>query len=533
MSILDYFPSPPLLHMRGGQKAVLEEVERVWNDYRFIIIEAAVGAGKSAIAQTIASWKGPAHLLTPMKSLQNQYHEDFSDRIVLMKGRSSYPCVFSWEPDQADKLRDDIQRGNLIHVEKGTPHCGNGPCKDSERAYKTCTNFDGEIEHTPCPYTVAVETAQPHPTIVHNLHSYIYQTNFGGKFPPRGVMIIDEGHRIEPILRDFSSFKVSLPMLLGDAEERERWESFEDIDQWTDYFTEPRFVPKNKNDADAWLARFVNLQEIIEASPSTWARFVVRFSEDSFRRTSTFELIPEKLGSLPERYLYSGGEKVIIMSGTVYDKVQFCKDRGIPADQAYMIRLPSTFPVESRPIIMKKEYMVDTSHKAWVDNLPEIAEKIKAILAVFGDAKGLIHAPSYHAAAQIMQAVGSRRLVSHSPEDAQTRLQEFYGSKEPLVYVSPTCQEGVDFKGDRARFQIIVRIPYLNAGDPFVSFKIANDFSWYNYQALITLGQQLGRINRSETDFGVTILMDSRFPAFIRKNKSKLPKWVLSAIKEK
>lgn len=533
MSILDYFPSPPLHSARSGQVAVLEEIERVWDDYRFIIIEAAVGAGKSAIAKTIASWAKSAHILTPMKSLQNQYFDDFGGDLVLMKGRSSYPCVFGWSEIQADRLRKRIAAGDLIHVERGETTCANGPCRESEKAYKECTGYDGASEVNPCPYSAAISTAEPHHTVVHNLHSYIYQTNFGGKFPPRKVMIIDEAHRIEGILRDFSSFKIVMPMLLGGDDERNRWEEFEDIEQWMDYFTEDRFLPRAPYDKEKWLERFMKMQDIIESSPSTWSRFVVRHIEDQLRKTSTFELIPEKLGSLPERYLYGGGEKVILMSGTVYDKTQFCKDRGIPPDQTYMIRLPSTFPVESRPIIMKPEYMVDTSHKAWLDNLPEMAEKIRKVLAVFGDAKGLIHAPSYHAAAQLMQEVRDPRLVTHSPEDTQQRLQEFYDSSKNQVFVSPVCQEGVDFKMDRARFQIILRIPYLNAGDPFVSFKIGTDFSWYNYQALITFGQQIGRINRSEKDFGVTILMDSRFPSFIRKNKAKIPRWVLAAIKEK
>jgi Rad3-related DNA helicase len=123
--------------------------------------------------------------------------------------------------------------------------------------------------------------------------------------------------------------------------------------------------------------------------------------------------------------------------------------------------------------------------------------------------------------------------MTHSPDDSQQRLTEFYAMTGNQVYVSPTCQEGVDFKFDRARFQIITRIPYMNAGDEFIKMKMNKDFSWYNYQAMITFGQQTGRINRSEKDFGVTILMDERFPKFIRKNKAKFPKWMLDSIKEK
>ena len=91
---------------------------------------------------------------------------------------------------------------------------------------------------------------------------------------------------------------------------------------------------------------------------------------------------------------------------------------------------------------------------------------------------------------------------------------------------APKCQQGVDFKDDRARFQIITRVPYLNTGDPFVSDMMQKSFDWYNYQALVIFGQQLGRPVRSEKDFGATFLLDERFHRFVSKNSKKLPQWV-------
>lgn len=534
MSILDHFPTPPLAGPRGGQVSVINEIDAaIKGGYKFIIVEAPVGSGKSAIAIALARWAKSAHILTPMKSLQDQYFEDFNDYTVLMKGRSSYPCVFFDDAAKAKSVRTALQNGELIHVERGTRHCGQGPCENSEENYLRCTGFNGEVEMTPCPYTIAIEKAQSHSIIIHNLHSYIYQTHFGGKFTPRKMMIIDEAHRIESILRDFAKFQITLPGLLGSDEERSRWERFEDISDWVSYFSQQRFVPNQEEEKTKYLQKVLGLEEMANTFSNMWNRFSVRCEEFGGLVATKFELTPEKLGGLPNKLLYSGGEINVLMSGTVYDKAMFCRDRGIDADSAYFIRIGSTFPVESRPIIMKQQYLVDTSHKMWLENMPEIADKIRQILAVFGDVKGLIHVPSYRAAVDIIQAVGDSRLCTHVPEDSRQRLEEFYERTDNAVYVSPTCHEGVDFKFDRARFQIILRIPYLNAGDDFVEMKLKTDFSWYNYQALVTFGQQLGRINRSEKDFGVTILMDSRFPKFILKNKRKIPKWVLDAIKEK
>lgn len=532
-SILSYFPTPPLPNYRSSQESVINEIEAaIKAGYKTILVEAPVGSGKSGVAMAVARWAGSAHILTPQKALQDQYYEDFSMYSVLMKGRSAYPCVFYEAPENAQKVRNQIQRGELIHVERGARHCGQGPCENSEKNYAQCTNYDGEVEHTPCPYTIAIETAQANSIIVHNLHSYIYQTHFGGKFSPRKVMIIDEGHKIEGIIRDFAKFTVSLPGALCSDQEKDKWENFSDIDDWVDYFSEPRFVPRDEENKQKYVDRLTKLVEMVNDYPQMWANFAVNAEEFGNLGCTKFDLTPEKLGGLPQRLLYDGGEITIIMSGTIYDKNMFCRDSGINAESTYFIRIGSSFPLASRPIIMKDEYMVGTSHKDWMDNLPEIKEKIEKILNVFGDVKGLIHVPSYRAGFDIMTVMQNPRLMTHTPEDASQRLQEFYAKNDNTVYVSPTCQEGVDFKFDRARFQIILRIPYLNAGDKFVEMKIKKDFSWYNYQALKAFGQQTGRVNRSESDFGVTVLLDDRFPKFIRKNQSKLPKWLKDSIKE-
>lgn len=169
--------------------------------------------------------------------------------------------------------------------------------------------------------------------------------------------------------------------------------------------------------------------------------------------------------------------------------------------------------------------MVNTSHAEWDKNFPSLITSIKRILDKFPEEKGLIHTPSYLASAQIKAALKNPRIVSHEPEDFDVKLEAFYGANSPLVFMSPVCQQGVDFKDDRARFQLILRVPYPSLSDSFIKYKMDKDPSWYTYQAFITFGQQLGRINRSETDEGITILIDDRFPAFIRRNK-KLPTWL-------
>lgn len=530
---LSYFPLP---EVRKGQKLVIEEVEKAFaSGKRIVILEAPVGSGKSAIAMTFARQADSCHVITPRKSLQDQYYDDFKDDVVLMKGRGAYPCTMDSPLSTYNKVIRHIKKGMVVSPGYGEDNCSSAPCRNSEAVWKACTDNNNK----PCPYQVAIEVAQYSPIIVHNIHSFIFQTNFGMKFDQREIMIIDEAHEIENTIRGFITKKMVVPSVL-DASEVPLMRS---VNEWCDFFLQERFIPEEtesdrrqkqmnetyESERDVYIGKV----ETLRMNHDYYGENFTVSRHDSFtgpRLTGTgFEFIPHSIGNAAHRYLFDYGEKVLLMSGTIYDKDLYCKCAGIKPEDAYFIRIPSTFPVENRRIYVKPDYQVDTSHKNWDNNFDEMIVKIQKVLGIFKDAKGLIHVPSYDAMNRIAAALGSDRVVTHDKGDVSLRLQEFYASKEPLVFISPVCQQGVDFKYDRARFQIVTRVPYANTSDPFMSYMVENDFNWYNYQALIVFGQMVGRVNRAEDDFGVTFLMDERFNRFISRNSKKLPRWLQQA----
>lgn len=531
--ILSYFPLPTA---RNSQKAVLKEIDKAFSEgKKVVILEGPVGSGKSAIAMTLARKFQDSHLITPRKSLQDQYYEDFSDDVVLMKGRNAYPCTLHAPRKTYLQVMKAVQEGKIRAPSRDEDNCSSAPCRNSEAVYKACTSKNG-----PCPYNAAIEVAQNHHTVIHNIHSFVFQTNFGEKFEKRSLMVIDEAHEIEDVLRGFISKKFTLPHVVKD----EDIPVCDTVEQWCDFFGRPEFLPavsdaeRARKEADETyvtdLERYEAQIAAIEAQAEYYGKdFTVR-REPHYAGPRqigvVFEFIPHNLGGAANRYLFAYGEKILLMSGTIYDKEQFCRYLGIDAAEAYFIRVPSTFPLKNRPIYAKPDYQVDTSHANWNDNFKEMIEKIQKIMNVFKDVKGLIHAPSYDAAEEIASWLPAERVMVHNRHDFQQKLEEFYASDKPLVFISPVCQQGVDFKGDRARFQIITRIPYLNTSDKFVEHKVQNDFLWYNYKALVVFGQQIGRVNRSEDDYGATFLLDERFNRFISRNSSKLPKWLRDAI---
>ena len=533
--IMEYFPySESMPTARPGQVAVIKEIDNAFKaGKKLIILEGPVGCGKSAIAMTFAKAFNDAHMITPRKSLQDQYYSDFHKDIVLMKGRNSYPCVFDGHVS-IKKIYRDIIAGQVKAPILGEANCSTGPCRGDKDIFKICMD-----RNDVCPYNLAMDTAQKNPIVVHNLHSFIFQTNFTEKFNKRELLVIDEVHDVEDIVREFVIRKHTINHVIQPEMAPQGY----DIDEWCDFFLTPSFVPREseaevrmkaedeafRSEKDQYVQKVENFREKKEYYKDN---VIVRttINKIGMRDISTsFEFIPKSLGNAVQNMLIDMGEHVILMSGTIYGKDIFCKNLGINPLDAHYIRISSTFPAANRPIILKSEYQVDTSFVNWNDNFEEMIEKIKKIMGIFGDVKGLIHAPSYEAGEQISNALKDRRILIHGKSDFQDKLDYFYNSKEPLIFVSPVCSQGVDFKEDRARFQIIIRVPYANTSDPFINYQVENDFSWYNYQALKVFGQQLGRINRSEEDYGVTFCLDSRFNKFITKNLSKIPKWVQNA----
>jgi Rad3-related DNA helicase len=535
MSIMKYFP---LKEARATQADLVEAIFKAYEEgYKNVILEAPVGSGKSAVAVTIARSVSDAHLLTPMKSLQDQYLEDFSEHLVLMKGRNAYEC-----------------RRNTTKV-KWT--CAEGLCtKDTSGNIKReCLGTTG------CEYEEAIDIALRNSIVVHNLHSFIFQTFFSGRFIERELLVIDECHRIEEIIRGFATISITIPKRLS-PEELEEIATFKRIEPWDPFLRKfiellPSEIPedskgskgskdsedseKKESPRDEYVGIINKLVRLTSVFEDKFV-YVLDFTKKNQGNDELLEteldgwnthlsFTPEDISTLAQLLLFNFGEKTLLMSGTIYSKNMFCKAMGLNLDETCFLRVGSTFNKKTRPIYLKKEYLIDTSHSKWNQNFDKLVERIRSIFDIIKTDKGLIHTPSYQASDQLYFALrDTGRVVRHNPKDFAEVLEKFFKSDEPKVLLSPICQQGIDFKYNRARFQIILRVPYANTSDKFTEFQLKYNYPWYNHQALVTFGQQLGRVTRAEDDFGATILMDERFIRFIDKNTGHLPKWLLDSI---
>jgi Rad3-related DNA helicase len=270
---------------------------------------------------------------------------------------------------------------------------------------------------------------------------------------------------------------------------------------------------------------FRRMKTFLETLSTVEWIFTVEHTEKLKMKRVTFR--PLTVSLFAPDSLLRFGEQRIYMSATILDKKSFCKSLGINDESAVFIRVPSTFPVENRKIYFTNSGFMN---KANIDEtLPDVARDLKRALDYHKTEKGIVHCHSYKIAQFIEENCIDSRLLFHVSENRESMLSRFIKSTEPLVLVSPSMTEGVDLKDDLARWEVIVKVPYLYIGDKQIARRMKIDPDWYNWQTCLTLVQSYGRIFRSEHDWGTAYIFDSGARSFINKNRDILPDWFLEA----
>ena len=93
------------------------------SDYRYVILEAPTGFGKSAVAIALALSLGSSYICTATKDLQTQYFKDYR-YVKAAKGKNNFPCL----------LKQDF-------VDNGTYQCGICASSNAEECYHTTVEY--------------------------------------------------------------------------------------------------------------------------------------------------------------------------------------------------------------------------------------------------------------------------------------------------------------------------------------------------------------------------------------------------------
>ena len=212
------------------------------------------------------------------------------------------------------------------------------------------------------------------------------------------------------------------------------------------------------------------------------------------------------------------------MSATIIDPSNFCKSLGI--DKFKYVEAESTFDPSNSPIMCNTKLKLNYHNLK--RNLPKIVDQIKQICEHHKDEKGIIHTHNNTITSFLSnKLIGSRFLIREPGVRNEEILERHLATDDPTVLISPSMSHGVDLKDNLARFQIIVKAPYLPTKDKRIERLMNDDFNWYANKMLCSLIQSCGRGIRSKEDHCKTYILDGAIVESVVNNTHKLPKYFI------
>jgi Rad3-related DNA helicase len=330
LSIADFIKHFPKDSMRDKQQYVLNEICNAFNSaYKYILLEAPTGFGKSPVAVAVGRTLGSSYICSATKDLQAQYVNDFPF-LKSAVGMGNYKCLVKEDFIRNKKYEcescsnagiSNLDECDHISVEYGT-------CKSNESFRHTpkdcnaCTDGDGS-EHMGCKYrtfprdyeitnlrstseqiSISDEARERYESN-YNAENWMYLRNFDKqrdiwqacsyydqrniallashtifnysnflRFLPtkllesRDLLVLDEGHLIESQLVEYLSLSIS----------RKKWRKYipylelnadgnlHDIEKWLDFLSGLQLQMEVKIDEWTKNKKLVTDEFLIEAT---------------------------------------------------------------------------------------------------------------------------------------------------------------------------------------------------------------------------------------------------------------------------
>lgn len=531
MQLLNYFEDGYV--PSDTQKFILDKVDNALSkNKKFIIISAPTGSGKSFISKTLSNYSrdidktlinlvnnhnynnikennfiaGGCYCLTITKNLQDQYLNFFHDAHCF-KGKNNYRCTCNEELD-----------------------CDCGSCITVPSLKNKC------IFKQTCPYYAARDE------ILINKFSVLNYSSFFKLSKPmrkRQFIVCDEaseledelvsnfslelkykelkyfGINVKPINKNISPTKFELWVF--DLERQIKDELEKHILKIKNIKKELGLTTK-----DASKYKFLmNLSTVISYVTGYWKEcdYLIDYA-DEFK----INIMPTYVYPLAQ-YIFEYADTVILMSATIINHKKFAETLGI-MDYEY-IEAPNSFDPKKAPI-----YIINGNNlnfKNLDSMLPKLNKQVNDICQFHKNVKGIIHTHTQKIADYLKTAnFNNKRFTIRSKDLTNDEILEIHKNKENSVIISPSMTFGVDLKDDLARFQIIMKTPFLPLGSERIKKLAARDRDWYIMKMFNILIQSTGRGIRTSNDWCNTYILDSNVKQLIIDYQNILPKYFIN-----
>lgn len=533
------FPSPYTPSKK--QISLLNKLEEQLLSHKFVVCSAPTGSGKSLIARTLASISDPpSREMQHMIDTYEAYKQDFTGNYTYSEECNAEPAFGAFALTITKSLQDqysslfkdtDILKGKTNYVcnVDETFTTDFAPCTFVPKLKEDCW------EKNICPYYTARNKALLSQFAALNYKMFLALPSH---LKRKNVIICDEASELEEeLIRQFSAeiiydklktCGIDIKILISDSSERARGWLNELIEKVTAAVED--IVQKGSKKMDLLtkgdIAKFQylkNLQNSLTAIDSMWSK--CEYVIDVSAQRVTFTPLHAHMLS---KHIFDYADKVVLMSATIIDHKNFTKSLGI-TDYGY-VECESDFDSSKSPIYVSSANKIN--YKTLKNILPKICKQIEQIADHHKNDKGVIHTHTQEIANFLSERLpaNKRFLFRDATATNEIILKEHTESALPTVLVSPSLVYGIDLKDDLARFQIIVKLPFLPLSSKRIKRLFDIDKEWYENKMLSATVQAAGRATRSKEDFSVTYILDSNFINVIKRAKHKLPKHFIDRI---
>lgn len=536
---------------RENQQEAIGEIADEFVEHDFVLAEFPTGAGKTPIGVASSRMQNPANpkslTLAHTIALQEQQLQTIPTAITAT-GRRNHPCLLLGEPFNAEDANDLDQCGSCKYAApKG--------CSYYRQWFAAQTAPDVMLNYAYIIRAGKAETIKVRSgtgTMGEKLNQ------LPNPFINRDLMVCDEGHNLENALvgqigaelrlASFDRYNVPCPNSINFAD----WVVWAQ-DAW--HKLNALFIDL-QNKAKAHGARVDTIQEArrVKAMIRQVENVQDLYTPDADSAADTppvFVGLTKDIATIQplfvwhkaKKMLFNYGMKKMIMSATLGSPGLTARLLGLAEDEYTHIAVPSTFPVENRPIVMwpvsKMSYDAD-GHDRMLQ-----AKALVYLAETFPNQPGVVHCHSFawgDELAAMVRQISPRvasRLITHNSADrkivhAAWEHNEGHGD---AILITPSATTGVDW--DFVGWQVLNKVPYAYLGDPVIRARtdyVTSDGEKlgqqvYTEDAVKTVVQSCGRNVRTPTSRGINIITDAAFSSLFNRASDAFPEWFKDAIR--
>lgn len=248
-------------------------------------------------------------------------------------------------------------------------------------------------------------------------------------------------------------------------------------------------------------------------------------------------------GDVLNDMLYPGLESLIMVSATlaIEENFDYFLTRvGLNSlqadDRVNTLLQQSPFNYEEQAQLLIVNDMPEPAQPAYAETVAGILEEL--IMAMGGQVLVLFTARKQLKDVALLlrpdcELNGIKLLVQYEDGEFSHLVDEFIHSSSAVLMGLETFWEGIDLKGEVLRCVVIVRLPFRPPGDPYCTaadrscrLQKINSFQHFMLpDATVRFKQGTGRLIRSEEDYGLVVVLDSRLAkkSYGRVFKNSIP----------